>query len=459
MGDARPDPPQVAEMREQLRNYLVQPGLARLWPAARDKFERLGRVAGRIRLTGLASDERNAIGALLAANLYGREEVSLRLADLDRALRETRFGVDLVTCLRLLYGDLHLRPAERAADREAWIRFCDWVRRTAVRPWLEGWVDRLCRSRGPGYRTFLECYKTFRASGRCPEWEWAARALSRVPLGSPVRLPVLAAETAGDPHGLDRDRLAGRVFYWGLVAWAEDPQEEELEYEGEPDILAPTERTRRLYDRAGVRLDDISSVVWVAGWPGLSDLPAALPLFTLEQVRNIPPVSEVHVVENPAVFASLYERIRVDDGVPARPLVCPSGQPSAAALKLLDAVAEKGQIWYSGDFDPQGLQMALALKERYGSRFRPWRLDRETYLSVDHPGLPDITPDEDATLGRLTIPWDLELIPTMRTRRRKVFQEQLLERLAADLESHSPGPAANRPTPPQAPGFHPISGE
>lgn len=70
------------------------------------------------------------------------------------------------------------------------------------------------------------------------------------------------------------------------------------------------------------------------------------------------------------MFAELVEQ--APSGIP---IVCISGQPSVAVLRLLDmAVAAGATIRYSGDFDVKGLQMAISLRKRYGDAWAAWRI-------------------------------------------------------------------------------------
>ena len=84
----------------------------------------------------------------------------------------------------------------------------------------------------------------------------------------------------------------------------------------------------------------------------------------------------VYVMENPTAFSAILD---ASGNSRLPPLVCTSGQPSVAALLLLDELAAGGILYYSGDFDPEGLQIGVRLYERYSSAFRPWFFDRQAY--------------------------------------------------------------------------------
>lgn len=430
--------------------YLRQPGFDRLWRAVADKYHRHGRIGGRVQLTGLSDDEIDALSGLLAVNLDGQTAVAIQLSKVDEALRNSKFRVGLVEVLGHLFPDMRTREEQLAEASASWAAFRDWANEDVHRSAVHDWIDRLSEGNAPGYRTYLDCYRAYERTGQCDDWRYAIRALEEALRPHDVwRLPVFAAEVTGDPHGLDRDTLAGKVFYWGLVAltadaavadnaWTSAPQPTAAADSGVVDDLdstdgtsdAPSEYMRSVYMKAGIRLDDVSSIVWVGNWPGLFDVPVALPLMALEHhVKEVPAADFVYVVENPSVFAELMERLPF--GVP---VVCTSGQPSVAALRLLDmAVAAGSTIRYNGDFDVKGLQMTLSLRTRYGDAFAAWHMDAHTYRLASHDTLPELSEREVQMLKSLHVDWDDQLIPAMTRIRKKVFQEHILLELLRDF--------------------------
>ncbi|CRF28982.1 conserved hypothetical protein [Mycobacterium tuberculosis] len=143
---------------------------------------------------------------------------------------------------------------------------------------------------------------------------------------------------------------------------------------------------------------------------------------------------DIYVTENPSVFGSLMDKASSNGyrELP-HPLVCTSGQPSLAALRLLDCAALSGaRLWYSGDFDVKGVEMASSLARRYSGRFHPWRMNTAAYRSVRHERLPKLSEAEKLYVSRLQAPWDPELTSFMAHAGYKVFQEHLLEELLLD---------------------------
>lgn len=85
---------------------------------------------------------------------------------------------------------------------------------------------------------------------------------------------------------------------------------------------------------------------------------------------------EIIVMENPTVFMEVAERCNKKDF----PLVCTYGQVKLSGLILLDMYVKQGyKICYSGDIDPEGIQIADKLKSRYKENLKFIGFDLETY--------------------------------------------------------------------------------
>src|SRR5690606_31558570 len=72
-----------------------------------------------------------------------------------------------------------------------------------------------------------------------------------------------------------------------------------------------------------------------------------------------------------------------DFTIPVPSLVCANGQINLATLVLLEKVVATGAVlYYSGDFDPEGLLIADRLKDRFGEALHLWRYSLEDYAKT-----------------------------------------------------------------------------
>ena len=92
------------------------------------------------------------------------------------------------------------------------------------------------------------------------------------------------------------------------------------------------------------------------------------------QIKNHP--DKCLIVENPGVFANIIQ----DDSLKTIPIVCTYGQVKLAGLILLSKLVEAGtQLYYSGDIDPEGMQIADKLKEQFKNNIVLVGFDEKTY--------------------------------------------------------------------------------
>ena len=94
-------------------------------------------------------------------------------------------------------------------------------------------------------------------------------------------------------------------------------------------------------------------------------------MLTMENLKGITEVQPVgtcvYIVENKMVFSYLMEQVQGKNVS----LLCTSGQPRYAALKLISLIVQSGiPIYYSGDLDPDGIGIADRLWQRFGNRIQ-----------------------------------------------------------------------------------------
>ena len=394
----------------------------RLLAAARRSLERTGGdLSAAVSVPGPSEAERRAIIGLTGQYRDARSaQISVRLADLDRAVRETT-GRGLPELLSEMGGPLRNRPAERsalAAEREAAIGAaqasalhggCDWYRDWLAEIAADGTLTRLI---GQGEQARL---------GQ------AVRVLEHLAgrAGAPVLLPELAAGMTGDTKALGHGTVLSTLVLRALaiktgLGRARDAQER-----------------RGLWEAADVVVDDLASRVLVLNIPaegaGLAEWLAGaarlgVPFYvTLHQLMTLPPRipgALVHVCENPAVL----RRAAAELGASAAPLMCTEGRPSTAFHQLAAAVTGGGgRLRYHGDFDWPGVAIANSVIRRHGAG--PWRMGAADYrvaVSADDEHVALTGPPQPT-------PWDPELGEVMAATGRVLYEESVADALLTDL--------------------------
>lgn len=128
---------------------------------------------------------------------------------------------------------------------------------------------------------------------------------------------------------------------------------------------------------------------------------------------------QVYVIENPAVFAYCIQKY------PNHTFLCGNGQLRLAVLKTLDLFPMDTIFYYAGDYDPEGLQIAERLRERYGERVQFWNYSEANYKKY----LSSVTVS-DSRLAILENIRSAELqgiIKAMKAEKKAAYQESMLE--------------------------------
>ena len=406
--------------------FLRSDGLTPLWTAAHARLVRNGRTAaGRLVLTGLDVDQREALGQLLDRVVGPRHTVDL--GDLDRRLRESAAGTGLLGVVEAILGPVPDRRADASAEqaRRALLRDSANAALTVAGlsdcAWAPAWLDGLWRQ---GLPARLPSEEVRRIYGQ------ATTALG-LTVGEHSRTwsrGELAQAVTGTAHGLDDDTPLTRLVLRGLA----------LALTGTPDYPAGAAERRALWDAAGVAGDTVATTVLTYGlrpvgddWLRFRADAGAETHLTLREIGRLAPLrfepQTVYVCENPRVLEAA-----ADAGATAA-VVCTMGNPTTVTLALLDAVtaSPRVRLAYHGDFDWPGIAIADRIIRRY--RAEPWRFTAADYRRAVTRAAQRGTPAQPLA-GRLAeTRWDPPLAEAMREAGIAIHEEAVVDDLLQDL--------------------------
>jgi uncharacterized protein (TIGR02679 family) len=430
---------------EDLLLLLRSPAFAPLLEALRESLARHGEPKGQILVE--TADQADALHDLVGKLV--RPGRTMRVAEIDRIMRErTRFRCSIREALELERGapivwkkeaaERALAAKERAIERcyrmlpalgvsaGAQARVVTWLRasETALRADLHRW----------GEEPLLDAVSA------------VARVFERMPgsAAPPVYLAELANEVAGGAHGLDADRPAGALLLRALeFTFPEAARREERRSAAWRDLLL---------SEAGIARDSISTHVNTFGLCGSAPYVREMRNRALEWPFTLNTLAEIggelaawrnfaFVVENPTVFEALIEHVRETYTVGNHPtLICTNGNLNRADHQLLGLLRGTGaHLFYSGDFDAKGLEIAVQVLSRYEAS--PWRMTPADYRAALRAGGRELDPAALQHSARL-FPG---LVSEMASQRQTAHHEGLIARFKEDLEHF----VTRRETPPR----------
>lgn len=444
----------MPDSRKDAYEYFRKtPGFDRCFQELRKKWNSYGRAAGIVKLTAASKEERRALEGFFGKSFADQTggTLSFSVQAFEAALKETAYGeLNLQQLMELYFGEPMKTNAAQKAEREEQIRlFFENCRQFFLRREHEmcetagtaaDWIETVFQEKKYGYQLILKEWK------RNPNH--AARLVRTVGMalemvvpdggetsGGSIMLAVLAARVSGDPHCFDRGTAAGQLLVSGLCR------------DAGVDIPSNAEELFALYLRYGIQMDEISSMVAVSGLhlerngtlhPGLEGFLQAGEPFLLMQ-KNLDGVTRaygagscVFVVENEMVFSHLCEQSRrlPEGGRPA--LLCTMGQPRKAAWQLLDLLtAENPAIFYAGDLDPEGMDIADRIWKRYPDAVHLWRMGPEDYEKSRSEE--EISDRRLSMLSRLQNPLLRSTAAQIQKEKKAGYQEALLDEMLADI--------------------------
>lgn len=414
---------------EAVQYFKESAEFSRLFTQFRKKYASLGKVGGSVSIQSFKADELYAIARFFGedvATIQLKKTVTLRA--FEKKLQTTKFeGVTLLELLEMYFGETLVTKQEALAQLEG--QRAERFRELALTyPQLSYWFTHI-EQKSADTHWINRMLGTDQFDLYCKQ---LAQALDGLPLDY-ERLPVFGQRILGNPHAFDRTNELGRLLIHALHV--------KRGQGGSPP--SDTERVNELLLEFKLLRDDITNFVTCANmtaehektehpmWRGAAAMHSVLnvPMRELLNVDRVRPIrgDTVWIVENSGVFSSLL------DDVPDTTLVCTHGQFKLAAYRLLDALVASGcQLKYAGDFDPEGLQMAARLKERYGDKLDYWCMDLKSYVASE-PSV-ELAGERLVKLDRVT---DVELqdvVGEMKRLKRAGYQEALIEKMVVQLK-------------------------
>lgn len=459
-----------ADVEEAIQFFKEEEGFHRLLKGMVEKYIRLGRIGGTVVLRHLTEREKEVLSAFFRKDFTRQTSATISLSHFEQALQQTRFAnVPVKVILEGCFGR-HIIP-KREADaqfkREKELFFRQLLFHYAhprCQLWLKHIISNQAGSRG-----------IHAAYGKDPALlksglEDVLKAIGQLPEdGQYIRLSVFANRITGDPHAFDEQGERGKLLIHALQV-IRCHHDRSYRY-----ISAPTAEERaELFQYFGLVKDDILNFVTCTGLiaygaEGNGPLPLWRAAYEQNSVLNVPlrelrkvdailpgdgrdnPNEErfvdqnsragphVYVVENSGVFSALmdaFEQKREVLGKHLRmpPLVCTHGHFKLAAWMLIDKlVLSNCTIYYSGDFDPEGLIMAQKLKMRYPEHVHFWR-----YSAADYTKCKSLIELEDHSrlkkLDAISDPVLTEMARKIRETKKIAYQEELIPHLIGDLQ-------------------------
>jgi uncharacterized protein (TIGR02679 family) len=431
--------------------FRGEPGFKRLFKKFIQNYRSLGRLGGTAKLTKPTLEEKEALGGILGQDLSGKSTLTLSVRGFAKALEKTRFAhVDLKELLFAYHGRTILTKREEENEYlETKNRFFQDLSEKYPQETCQMWLEHIQSNKSASKG--VHC--TYKENPYLLEEQLknVLEAIGRLPArdnNHPVeycRLPVFAHQITDDPHAFDTNTSQGRLLVQAL-GFIRGLQDANYHLNNSPN----SEEITELLSSFGIIRDDILNFVTCVGiiadekdsakrkdwWQKCAEEGVALniPLREIIKEEGFSPFNgqkAVFVVENSGVFSEILDTYQ-DKMLPPPSLICTNGQFKLAALLLFDSLVQNDvTIYYSGDFDPEGLLMAQRLENRHPSKVRLWHYTLADYQNT----LSEVVLSENRLnkLKKLNSPQLADVKEFMIKTKRAGYQEKLIDAFVRDM--------------------------
>ena len=237
-------------------------------------------------------------------------------------------------------------------------------------------------------------------------------------------IAVFSAVNTKDSHFFDNDKFTGRLFIKAISFILNKDEPKDIN------------EINELYYEVGILKDEISNHTTIYGlnafnrdnsevkainsfniWkePLQISISNLLKIDYLEAINNT-----VFIFENPAVFHKILKMS--DDNIS---LICTSGQLNLSSYIVLNKIRNLKNIYYAGDFDPEGLMIAYKIKKRYKEKVKFLNYTRESYINTMSNNI--IEEKSMSQLNKINCSELDEVINELRINKRAAYQELLID--------------------------------
>lgn len=350
----------------------------------KEKYKKTGKLTGKVKLTNISKEEGLVLGSI-DHSLFGAQEGSLSVKKFIDFFSQGKFeGIDFIQVLKEYFGEKNLKTNKEIKENkevikeEFFIRLFNELKNEKVKLWLK---EALSLKKS-GYQSILRGYREnpnelFNVLFNID------KGFNYLDLKKEEYIPLakFSSIITKDSHYFDIDNFQGKLLI-ACIGYIYNIN------------IETTENKNEALMKVNIIRDEISNFTITYGliickgdkeiesykWFREERQPMILNTYNLNFIEEIKAIhNKAYVFENPTVF---YELLKRTEKLPTT-LICTSGQPNISSLILLDKLVKaKADIYYSGDFDPEGIQIASNLKERYKEHLKFLGMNVENYLKI-----------------------------------------------------------------------------
>ena len=393
-----------------------------------NKYKKYGKITGSFTLKATTTEERQILFNFDSKALTeGKAKIKCStVRDLfNRKLKEYSFEELLV---KVVGKELKTNKEVKDEEKEQEEKFYDDILKASDDGVGKQWFIEILDKKKYGYNIIVRKYKSEIRNLKELKRKiiLIINSLNKLPYlnNEYENIAVFSAVNTKDSHFFDSDKFTGRLFIKAIsfILNKDDPKD--------------INEINELYYEVGILKDEISNHTTIYGLNAFNmdssevkavnsfnlwKEPLQISISNLLKIDYFEAINNtVFIFENPAVF---HKILKVNgDNIS---LICTSGQLNLSSYILLNKIRNLKNIYYAGDFDPEGLMIAYKIKKRYKDKVKFLNYTRESYINTMSNNI--IEEKSMSQLNKINCSELDEVINELRINKRAAYQELLID--------------------------------
>ena len=393
-----------------------------------NKYKKYGKITGSFTLKAATTEERQILFNFDSKALTeGKAKIKCStVRDLfNRKLKEYSFEELLV---KVVGKELKTNKEVKDEEKEQEEKFYNDILKASDDGVGKQWFIEILDKKKYGYNIIVRKYKSEIRNLKELKRKiiLIINSLNKLPYlnNEYENIAVFSAVNTKDSHFFDSDKFTGRLFIKAIsfILNKDDPKD--------------INEINELYYEVGILKDEISNHTTIYGLNAFNmdssevkavnsfnlwKEPLQISISNLLKIDYFEAINNtVFIFENPAVF---HKILKVNgDNIS---LICTSGQLNLSSYILLNKIRNLKNIYYAGDFDPEGLMIAYKIKKRYKDKVKFLNYTRESYINTMSNNI--IEEKSMSQLNKINCSELDEVINELRINKRAAYQELLID--------------------------------
>ena len=392
------------------------------------KYKKYGKITGSFTLKATTTEERQILFNFDSKALTeGKAKIKCStVRDLfNRKLKEYSFEELLV---KVVGKELKTNKEVKDEEKEQEEKFYNDILKASDDGVGKQWFIEILDKKKYGYNIIVRKYKSEIRNLKELKRKiiLIINSLNKLPYlnNAYENIAVFSAVNTKDSHFFDNDKFTGRLFIKAISFILNKDEPKDIN------------EINELYYEVGILKDEISNHTTIYGLNAFNmdssevkavnsfnlwKEPLQISISNLLKIDYFEAINNtVFIFENPAVF---HKILKVNgDNIS---LICTSGQLNLSSYILLNKIRNLKNIYYAGDFDPEGLMIAYKIKKRYKEKVKFLNYTKESYINTMSNNI--IEEKSMSQLNKINCSELDEVINELRINKRAAYQELLID--------------------------------